>query len=182
MNDERGGPWRDIPGFDGAYQVNDQGDVRSWRLRGREHFAKEPRMMVQFVRKRGKLSHRRYVKLTRPDGKSVDVAVLKIMVDVWMGGERPGMVPYHINGDLADHCVNNIGFKSRRDLGKLTGAAAKRKPVAKVDEQGEVVAVYSSARAAARANHMSYQTVLDRCNGKVKKPYALDGHTYVFDR
>ena len=38
-----------------------------------------------------------------------------------------------------------------------------------------------SAREAAKANHMSYQTVLDRCNGKVKNPYALDGFTYRFE-
>lgn len=37
------------------------------------------------------------------------------------------------------------------------------------------------AREAAKANHMSYQTVLDRCNGKVKNPYALDGFTYRFE-
>ena len=55
-------------------------------------------------------------------------------------------------------------------------------PVAKVTPAGEIVAVYQSARAAAKANHMSYQAVLDRCNGKVKKPYALDGHTYIFDK
>jgi hypothetical protein len=121
------------------------------------------------------------VKLTRPDGTKSEEAVLKIMVAVWMGGERPGMVPYHINGDLADHCVNNIGFKSKKDLGQMTGAEARRKPVAKVDQQGEVVGLYPSARAAARANHMSYQAVLDRCNGKVKRPYALDGHNYIFD-
>lgn len=36
-------------------------------------------------------------------------------------------------------------------------------------------------REAAKANHMSYQTVLDRCNGKVKNPYALDGFTYRFE-
>ena len=40
---------------------------------------------------------------------------------------------------------------------------------------------YRDRKEAARANHMSYQTVLDRCNGKVKKPFALDGTTYVFD-
>lgn len=48
--------------------------------------------------------------------------------------------------------------------------------------EGEIVAVYPSARAAARENHMSYQTVLDRCNGKVKQPFALDGHTYQFEK
>ncbi len=63
----------------------------------------------------------------------------------------------------------------------MTGGKASRRPVAKVNAAGEIVAYYPSARKAAKANHMSYQTVLDRCNGKVKKPFALDGHTYRFD-
>lgn len=123
-----------------------------------------------------------FVKLTDADGKSIDAKVLSLMVDTWMGGKRPGQVPYHKNGDLKDNWVGNIGFTSRKELGRKTGAASGRVPVAKVTPEGEVVAVYSSARAAAKANHMSYQTVLDRCNGKVKKPFALDGHTYQFER
>ena len=37
------------------------------------------------------------------------------------------------------------------------------------------------ARQAAKENYLSYQTVMDRCNGKIKKPFALDGHTYQWD-
>lgn len=138
-------------------------------------------MMKQFVRHRGKASHRRFVKLTDASGKSKDVSVLGLMVDVWFGGCPAGKVPYHKNGDLTDNDIRNIGFTSRPELGKLTGAKSARRPVRKVDESGEAVAFYPSAREAARQNHMSYQAVLDRCNGKVKKPFALDGHTYQFD-
>lgn len=92
------------------------------------------------------------------------------------------MVAYHRNGDLADNCLHNIAFATPKELGTKTGAQSSRRPVAKVDKSGEVVSVYPSARAAARANHMSYQTVLDRCNGKVKNSYALDGHDYRFEK
>ena len=51
----------------------------------------------------------------------------------------------------------------------------------KIDRAGEVVDVYRSAREAAKANYMSYQAVLSRCKGKVKKEYALDGCTYRFE-
>jgi hypothetical protein len=137
--------------------------------------------MSQFVRKHGKFSRRRYVKLTDSAGNGADVPVIKIMTDVWLGGSRFGMVPYHKNGDLADNSVNNIGFATRKRLGKMTGAMSGRKPVAKVSEEGEIVEVYPSAREAGRRNHMSYQTVIDRCRGKVKKPFALDGYTYIYD-
>ena len=36
-------------------------------------------------------------------------------------------------------------------------------------------------REAARRNYMSYQTVIDRCNGKVKKSVAPDGYDYIWD-
>lgn len=170
--------WRRVPGWGGVYEISDMGNVRSWRWRG-QHRAARPHPMKLFVRKRcgGGL----FVKLTDENGVSRCVSVLGLMAEAWLGGKRPGQVPYHKNGDLKDNWVGNIAFTSRQELGRRTGANATRIPVAKVTPEGEIVAVYPSARVAARENHMSYQTVLDRCNGRVKKPFALDGHTYQFD-
>lgn len=144
----------------------------------------EPKLLKQYVRKHGKSKVRRrcYVKLTDAEGRSKEVAVMRLMVEVWFGGYPPGKTAYHKNGNYRDHCYTNIGFATPRELGKMFGAKAGRMPVAKVDAAGNVVAYYPSARTAAKENHMSYQTVLDRCHGKVKKPFALDGHTYRFDR
>lgn len=174
------GEWQKIPGYGGAYEINWDGQVRTWRWRGTQ-FSQKPRLLTAYMRKKGRQGRARYVKLTDEHGKAHEVKVLALMVDVWFGGPRPGKVPYHKNGDLNDNSVNNIAFSTRERLGKRTGANSRRKPVAKVTPEGEVVALYPSAREAAKANHMSYQTVLDRCNGKVKKPFALDGTTYVFD-
>ena len=173
--------WRDIPGYGGAYQISREGEVRSWRWRG-AHLAKEPHLMTQYIRQgRGKRGNGRFVKLTSPGGGQKGVPVMKLMVDVWLGGPRPGQIPYHRNGDLADNCAHNIAFGTRQQVGRLFGASSRRKPVAKVSPAGEVVAVYPSARAAARANYVSYQTVLDRCNGRIKYPFALLGYTFKFE-
>lgn len=175
------GEWQKIPGYGGAYEINWDGHVRTWRWRGTQ-FSQKPRLLTAYMRKKGKQGRARYVKLTDEHGKAHEVKVLALMVDVWLGGPRPGKVPYHKNGDLNDSSVNNIAFATKKELGKIFGAtSSRRKPVAKVTPDGEVIALYPSARKAAAANHMSYQTVLDRCNGKVKKPFALDGTTYVFD-
>lgn len=172
--------WRDIPGYDGVYQINFDGDVRTWRWR-KARLSKKPRRMVAYLRGRGTKSRRRYVKLTDANGKSREVPVLKIMVNVWLGGGKPGLIPFHKNGDLSDNNANNIGFATKEALGGMTGASARRRPVVKIDPHGNIVDFYSSAREAARRNHMSYQAVIDRCYSKVKKPYALDGHTYLYD-
>lgn len=174
--------WRAIPGYDGMYEINVLGEVRTWRWR-KEHRMKEPRLLTPYMRHRGNgpEGRKRFVKLTDADGNTAEPTVLSLMVEVWCGGKRPGMVPYHKNRDLSDNALHNIGFATPEKLGKMTGAMATRKPVVKIDRNGEVVACYTSARAAGRANHMSYQTVLDRCNGKVKNPFALDGYNYQFD-
>lgn len=176
--------WRDVPGYDGAYQISWYGQVRTWRWRG-AHFRKEPKLLTPHKRKcksgRNK-SNRLYVKLTDANGRSKDVALIRLVVDTWLGGYPPGKVAYHKNGNTRDFSVGNIAFISNKELGKATGAKSRRMTVEKVTEDGTVVEVYSSARTAAKANHMSYQAVLDRCNGKVKKPFALDGHTYRFEK
>lgn len=69
--------------------------------------------------------------------------------------------------------------KQQRRVRRINKRNSKR-PVVKIDQNGTVVALYPSARAAARYNFISYQAVLDRCNGKIQKPFALDGHSYRF--
>lgn len=68
------------------------------------------------------------------------------------------------------------------ELWPMPVQSRERKPVVKVDRDGKVVARYASARAAAKLNYMNYQSVLDRCNGKIKKPYGEDGCTFQFDK
>lgn len=175
--------WRDIPGYNGVYQINQMAEVRCWKWKGRR--TKTPHFLTQYRRKphgKGRRAGRYYFKLTAQDGRAREIAVISLMVEVWLGGRPPGKVAYHRNGDLADRCLHNIAFVTPRELGAMTSAQSSRRPVEKVDMNGEVVEVYSSARAAGRANHMSYQAVLDRCNGKIKNPYALDGHNYRFEK
>lgn len=172
--------WRDIPGFHGVYQISPQGVVRSWRYRGAK-LAKKPTILTQYTKSSGK-SRVSFVKLTDDNGKGREYAVLRLMVMTWHGGCPPGKVPYHKNGDKNDHSLHNISFATPQELGRMTGGKnSRRKPVKKLTPSGEVVAFYPGARAAAKANHMSYQAVIDRCIGRVKNPYALDGHNYQYD-
>lgn len=173
--------WRMVPGFGGMYEISDMGNVRSWRWR-RQKRAESPHLLTPYMQRHNGRKQGPFVKLTNENGMAREVSILGLMVQVWMGGKRQGLVPYRKNGDMWDNWAGNIAFASRRELGKKTGAIAGRIPVVKVTPEGEVVAAYSSARAAAIENHMSYQTVLDRCHGRVKNPFALDGHTYQFER
>ncbi len=167
--------WRDIPGYKGKYRVNRTGEVQrvfqSGLVRDMTPYRKQSRI----------LRNRLFVKLTI-DGKSKEVAMLKIMAEAWHDNKDKSLVPYHKNGIVTDNHADNIGFITRSELGKMTGHRTdKRKSVVKVSESGEEVEIYRSAREAAKRNNMSYQTVLDRCHNKIKNPYALDGYTYQFE-
>lgn len=174
--DVGGNWWRDIPGYGGKYRASRAGDIqrvfRSGAVRDMTPYRKQGRTL------RGRL----FVKLTA-DGRPKEVPVLKVMAETWHNNQDKSLVPYHKNGIVTDNRADNIGFASRRELGKMTGhMSGKRKSVFKVTEDGEEVEVYRSAREAARKNNMSYQTVLDRCHNKVKNPFALDGFTYRFEK
>ncbi len=174
--------WRMIAGYGGFYEVSRLGEVRSYRsCWGR---LPSSRLLTPYKRQprgKGRRSNRVFVKLTDQNGRAREVPLVNIVVDVWKGGRPPGMVAYHINGDTTDNRAANIGFITPRELGEMTGHKSRRRPVAKIFESGEVAEVYRSAREAAAQNHMSYQTVMDRCNNKIKNPYALDGFNYQWD-
>lgn len=167
--------WRQVPGFAGQYQVSFLGEVR------RVYKSGKTRMMTPYKRQKPKgRSSAFYVKLSDGKWHGKDVAVAHLVAAVWLGGVPEGMVTYHKNGDTKDNRVSNIGFIKRQELGKLTGALSGCMPVAKINKSGEVVALYPSARQAAKKNHMRDQTILDRCHKRVKKEFALDGFSYRF--
>lgn len=166
--------WIDIPGYEGIYQANFFGNIR--RIESRDG---KPHIMTPYHKKMSG-SQRLVVKLTK-NGKSKECIVMQLIALTFIGKCPPGYVAYHKNGLQTDNCAGNIEYIKRSKLGELTGPTSSSRPVAKINADLEVVEVYASARAAAKANFMSYQTVIDRCNGKVKRSIAPDGFDYVWD-
>lgn len=165
--------WKDIPTYSGKYQANTEGQIR------RIYKTKIPKLMTPYHKKMSG-SQRLVVKLSK-DGKSKEEILIQVIARTFLGNPPKGYVPYHLNGSQEENHLNNIAYISKSELGKITGAKSRRKPVAKIDRDGETVEVYSSARKCARKNFMSYQTVIDRCNGIVKGPFAPDGYAYAWD-
>lgn len=171
--------WRDIPGYDGKYQVSRDGEVRRVIRPGYVRNLKPSRRTNPGALRRNKNSV--VVKLTK-DGKTRGHKAAKLVALAFLPPPPPGMALYHKNFILSDNRLSNLAYIDRKTLGAISGYHTNnRRPVVKINRTGEVVEVYRSARAAGAANHMSYQTVLDRCNNKVKNPWALDGHNYQWD-
>ncbi|WP_216697327.1 HNH endonuclease [Anaerostipes faecalis] len=168
--------WKDIPGYNGRYQESQDGQISRLYKNGKR------KIFAQYVKKRQRGSKRYYVKLTNPDtGKSTDVAVHKIILITYVGPCPDGYIPVHKNGICEDNFISNLCYMDKSKVGQATGAKSKRKPVVKINQNGEIEEFYSSAREAGRKNYMSYQTIIDRCNGKVKSVFAPDGYAYSWD-
>lgn len=160
--------WYDIPEYDGKYQINLYGHIRRALKNGRY---KELHGYIK------NSNGRRVVKLN-----CKEKVVMHLMRDTFIGQLPDGYVLYHKNGILSDDTFSNYGIATRQELGRLTGTWNEcEMPVVKINSDGEVVEFYKSAREAGRKNFMSYQTILDRINGKVKSLYAPDGYVYVQD-
>lgn len=169
------GWWRDVCGYGGKYQVSRHGEVRRVNSTGLVHD------MTAYTKSGRQFRGRLFVKLTK-GGKSKEEPLLQIVAAAWLGQTPAGKVPYHMNGIVTDNRSDNIGFITRSELGKRTGAMADARAIVfMVDRDGEVVEVYRSAREAAKANFMSYQSVLDRCHNRIKNHYALNGYTFQFE-
>ena len=161
--------WYDIPGYEGKYQINYFGIVRRTYKNGT---AKELHAYVKKSNRRScvHLNQKEYV-------------VMKLMTDTFWGKLKDGYCTYHKNGILSDNVLSNIGIATKSKLGKITGTNnGCSTAVVKIDQNGQIVDFYKSAREAGRENYMSYQAILDRVNGKVKSLFAPDGFVYIRDK
>ena len=160
--------WKLIDGYRWPYRVSDEGIVErqldSGRWRRLQPYIAKGRAKVSFQTK---------------DKKQKHIPLARMVAVAFMGGIPPGKVVCLKNGMKMDCAVENIVFKSKTEAPKM-GRPGNSAPVAKVDRNGEVVAIYPSQSEAARKNHISQAAIGKRCQGLIEDPYRLDGFNYIF--
>ena len=144
--------WKNIPNFDGKYQVNTEGDIRLILPSGKA------RLLKPF--KRNKRDHKYYV-ILRKDGKKYLKSVLYVVSRTFLG-EPPK------------------GYVKKVDLGIAKGKK-RRKTVCKIDKNGDIVDYYGSAKEAAEANYFTQSMMCYICRGNIKSLFASDGYAYAYD-
>ena len=160
--------WKRINGYMWSYRINEEGQVEKY----------DGSIWVPLTPyKSGRT--RVCVKMRTKDNQKVDVPLVNLMADAFMGGKKPDECIIHKNGSKFDCAIYNLVKVSRRECGKMS-SSNRRKAVAKVDKRGKVLAIYPSAREAAEKNHLSQTAVWHRCNNMLKHPFDLDGTTYQY--
>ena len=162
--------WKDIPGFEGKYQVNTEGSVRMALPSGRL------RPIIPFRRK----GDARYYVILRKDGKKHYKTLLNVVSRTFLGEPPKGFVAYHKNGCQSENHLNNIGYINKKKLCSISGKM-RRKTVCKIDKNGEIVDYYGSAGEAALSNNFDKSTICRYCRGDTKNLFSPDGYAYFYD-
>lgn len=162
--------WKAIPGYEGRYECDRYGRVRST-------VGKAPRLITQFKRRGNACSRGKavFVKLTDANGKSREKLVGRLIYSAWVGPVKHYI--YHKNGMLWDNAVENLTDIPRAEIARLAGYKGASRSVVRLDAEGNGE-FYKSAREAGRKNYLSYQTVSDRCNHRIIKDEYIGGYTY----
>jgi len=90
-----------------------------------------------------------------------------------------GLSVRHKNGIKTDCFSGNLQYMSKQRLGKLTGVLATSRPVVQLCPKRMIpIDEFRSVREARRRTFMSYQAVLNNCNGKTR--LAAGSHKFMF--
>ena len=159
--------WRDVTGYRYPYRVSDMGDFQkqnadgTWKDLKATLDGKNVKVHVETI-----------------DGKRVTQVLGRIVYKAFHGSIPPGHDVVHKNRVKADCTIYNLVAVPHNACRSTPG---NRRPVLKLDRNGEVVAIYKSVVEAAAKNHISTAAMGKRCLGLIKYPYRLDGYNYVYE-
>lgn len=168
-NDNLG--WKPIDGYRFRYRINEDAVVQKQMDDGSWYTLKP------YISGRNRAA----VKMRTADNRKVDVPVVWLMADAFMGGRKPDTAIVHRNCSKLDCSLGNLKMIPRKECGRIS-CRSRRKAVMKLDREGNVVAIYASGREAAEKNFISQNSIWARCKGKVKDPYSLDGYDYRYEK
>lgn len=161
--------WRDIEGYEGLYQVSDQGRVKSLGSKWR----KSERILKPVVRHDGYVVVGLY-----SGGKPKTFKVHRLVCEAFH--ENPDNKPQvnHINEIKTDNRASNLEWATAREnsnfgtrnerLGK-----AQSKPVAQYAQDGELIEIWPSTREVERQTGFRHGYICQSANGKRKQAYGF---------
>lgn len=167
------GFWRPVPGLP-EYEASIEGKLR-------RRYENGYRLIKPFRKSSHHHSSISYVHV-KIEGKIKEVNYPRLVYRAFHGEVPEGKIIVHKNGINIDHSPANLVAKDRNYSGEKFGRYASAKSVLQYDpDTMECTGAYKSARECARENHFSYQTIIDRCNGKVKYASSPDGKEYCWE-
>lgn len=152
--------WKDIPGYEGRYQVSDLGALRS----------KERGALRPFINQHGYA-----IATLSKEGQRIRTGVHRLVASAFIPNPEGKAQINHINGNKQDNRPENLEWAtcSENNLHRrrvLNGGGGRpKKPVVCIDTG----AVYDSITEAAKATGAPLEKILECCKGRRKKTHGL---------
>ena len=170
--------WKPIDGYFWPYRINEEAEIERFD----PHYNKWVRITPFLMRDGKKGSYgRMFVNMKLSNGRFKNVYLKNLMIDVFFGGRKEGIVYGFKNGSIMDCSKNNLYPTNQTEIAKRSGGGL-RKSIEKIDRFGNVLDLYSSVTEAAEKNFISRKSVTNRCKNRVEDPFALTGFSFRYER
>lgn len=147
--------WKDIPGYEGHYQVSALGNVRS--LKGNHRNQYKNRYLKPSI-------HHGHKHVALCKGNAIKHYLIHQLVMLAFVGEPNGNLVWHINRIKTDCRLSNLRYISRSEMNRLTSSGpyglppTHAKPVAFIKEDG---------------TRTEYNSILDLCTKEGMSKYHV---------
>ena len=169
--------WRDVVGYEGLYQVSDQGRVKSLERTyidkiGRGRYVKE-RFLKPNVSYGGYLRVGLYA-----GGKRKWFRVHRLVCEAFHENPENKLDVNHINENKTDNRACNLEWSTAKEncnhgTRNARIAETKSKPVGQYTLDGELIKIWPSTQEAQRQTGFSQGNICKTANGKYKQAYGF---------
>ena len=181
--------WRDIEGYEGLYQVSNEGNGKSLERTiiykdGRKKLIKEHQLEKNPIP-----SGHLYFVLSK-NGKVEHIQVHKVVAQAFIPNLDPTRytIVHHINEDPTDNRVENLVWMTKQEHQALHMPEALGKTVYQYTLNDKLVKIWNTASDAARELGFSQGGISERCrggayrNGKWFNSYTYKGFKWSYER
>lgn len=169
--------WRDVVGYEGLYQVSDQGRVKS--LERKDCLG---RTVKERILKPGVVGDGYLFVVLCAGGKPKTLKVHRLVCQAFHKNPNNKPEVNHVNEDKADNRACNLEWSTRREnlnhgtrnirAGKAI-SKANSKPLGQYTLDGELVKIWPSTQEAQRQAGFSQGNISQVANGKLKTAYGF---------
>lgn len=159
--------WRDIQGYEGLYQVSNEGRVRSLR------FNRE-RIFGNGVNSRGYVTC-----VLRKNGEKIEYTMHRLVAQAFIPNPNNYNAVHHINHNRSDNRVENLEWMNRGEHQAMHNRERETKRVNQIDPMTkEIISTYLSISDAARQTGFDPSVIGKCCRGVSYKTYK--GYEWEF--